>query len=85
MGMTLREGDREYYYDALDKHFSGLKQKYIKTYGNAYELASPDSRSLMRLFRDMCQKNGIMYRPDECFEYMNEFPNKYHQMSIFEI
>ncbi|MBP5310028.1 MAG: radical SAM protein, partial [Lachnospiraceae bacterium] len=69
MGMTLREGDREYYYDALDKHFPGLKQKYIETYGNAYELDSPNSKSLMRLFKDMCKKNGIMYRPDECFEY----------------
>lgn len=85
MGMTLREGDREYYYDALDKHFSGIKQKYIKTYGNAYELASPDSRSLMRLFRDMCQKNGIMYRPDECFEYMKTLPDRYSQMSLFDL
>ena len=41
MGLTLREGDREYYYAALDQHFPGLKKRYIDTYGNAYELPSP--------------------------------------------
>ena len=29
-GMTLRDGDREYYYSALDRHFPGLKNIYIK-------------------------------------------------------
>ena len=50
MGLTLREGDREYYYAALDRHFPGLKEKYIRTYGGAYEVTSPDSRELMNLF-----------------------------------
>ena len=34
VGMTLREGQREYYYEQLDKHFPGLKEKYSQTYGN---------------------------------------------------
>lgn len=37
MGLTLREGDREYYYAALDRHFPGMKEQYIKRYGNAYD------------------------------------------------
>ena len=85
MGLTLREGDREYYYDALDKHFPGLKQKYIEKYGNAYELPSPDSNTLMRLFKDMCIQNGIMYKPDECFRYMNTLPDTYSQISLFDL
>ena len=85
MGLTLREGDREYYYEALDKHFPGLKQKYIEKYGNAYELPSPDSPALMRLFRNKCSQNGIMYKLDECFEYMNTLPDKYSQMSLFDM
>ena len=85
MGLTLREGDREYYYDALDKHFPGLKQKYIEKYGNAYELPSPDSRNLMKVFKDMCSKNGIMYKPDECFNYMNIMPDTYSQISLFDL
>ncbi len=85
MGLTLREGDREYYYAALDKHFPGLKQKYAERYGNAYEVPSPNSWKLMRCLRDFCKKNGMMYTPDECFKYMNDLPDKYQQMSIFDI
>ncbi len=85
MGLTLREGDREYYYAALDRHFPGMKDKYIEKYGNAYEIPSPNSRRLMQIFKSICADNGILSNPNECFEYMNEFPNKYHQMSIFEM
>ncbi len=53
MGLTLREGDREYYYAALDKHFPDLKEKYINTYGNAYNLPSPNSKHLMELFQSI--------------------------------
>ena len=85
MGMTLREGDREYFYSALDKHFPGLKEQYIRTYGNAYEISSLRSRELMSLFRVFCKRNGIMYEPDECFKYMNEFPEKYTQLSLWDL
>ncbi|WP_026496304.1 SPL family radical SAM protein [Butyrivibrio sp. WCD3002] len=84
MGVTLREGDREYYYAALDKHFPGLKQKYISTYGNAYEVPSPNSKALFALLRRVCEGNNMMYKPDECFSYMNEFPEKYKQLSLFD-
>lgn len=83
MGLTLREGDREYFYAALDKHFPGLKERYIQTYGNAYEVASPNSSKLMRIFLKTCRDNGIMCDPDECFKYMNELPDK--QLSIFDL
>ena len=85
MGLTLREGDREYYYAALDKYFPGMKERYIKRYGNAYELPSPNAKELSRLFKSICKDNGIMSTPDECFMYMQELPDKYSQMSIFDI
>ena len=84
MGLTLREGDREYYYAALDRYFPGLKERYIELYGNAYNVPSPNSSKLMDMFRKICRENNIMYRPMECFNYMNEFPEKEHQMSMFE-
>ena len=83
IGLTLREGDREYYYSALDKHFPGVKDKYIARYGNAYEVPSPNSRELMELFRQTCKKHGMLFRPDDCFKYIEEFPDKYEQMSFF--
>ena len=84
MGLTLREGDREYYYAALDKHFPGVKERYIRTYGNAYELPSPNSGQLMDLFRLFCRNSGILYRPEDCFEYLNRLPEKFEQMSFLD-
>lgn len=82
MGMTLREGNREYFYAALDKHFPGLKEKYHKRYGYAYELPSDRSRELMGLFRRKCKENGIVYDADKCFRYLHELPEKYDQLSL---
>ena len=83
MGLTLREGDREYYYAALDRHFPGLKEKYINTYGNAYELPSPNSGPLNALFRSFCREHGILYKPEDCFDYMSRLPEKFEQISLF--
>ncbi len=85
MGVTLREGDREYFYKALDEHFPGLRRKYQQTYGHAYEVPSPNHEELMALFEETCRSAGILYRPKEVFRYMKEFPeNKgFEQMSLF--
>ncbi|MCR5322979.1 MAG: radical SAM protein [Lachnospiraceae bacterium] len=85
MGLTLRDGDREYFYAALDKHFPGMKERYIKRYGNAYELPSPNAEKLLELFHNICKDNGIMSNPDECFGYMYDLPDKYRQMSLFDV
>ena len=85
MGMTLREGDREYYYEALNKHFPGMKERYIKRYGNAYELPSPNAQELRGIFRVICKANGILSTPEECFGFMQEMPEKYPQISLFDI
>jgi len=85
MGLTLREGDREYYYAALDKHFPGLKKKYAETYGSSYDLPVPNHRELMKIFNETCRTNNIMYNPEECFKYLHELPEKYEQMSLFEL
>ncbi len=84
MGLTLREGDREYYFAALERHFPGLKKNYIRTYGNAYEIPSPNSEKLTRLFRTFCREHGILCRPEECFDYMNRLPEKFRQMTFLD-
>ena len=85
MGLTLREGDREYYYAALDRHFPGMKQRYVRRYGNAYELPSPKARELTDLLHRVCGANGILSSPDECFRYMNDLPERNPQMSLFDL
>lgn len=84
MGLTLREGDREYFYAALDRHFPGLKRRYAQTYGNAYELPSPNEARLTEIFHEVCRANGIMDNAEECFAYMRRLPQRYIQQSIFD-
>lgn len=83
MGMTLREGDREYYYAALDKHFPGLKERYQRQYGLAYEVVSDNYKELMNNLRRRCNESKIICDVEKCFAYLREFPEKYEQMSLF--
>lgn len=83
MGVTLREGDREYFYATLDRHFPGLKEKYHKKYGYAYEVTSDNHAELVRIFKEKCQQNGIVHDIDACFQYLHELPEKYEQLTLF--
>ena len=60
-GMTLRAGNREYFYQKLDENFPGMKARYIRQYGNSYECPSPNARRLWKVFTDECGKYGILY------------------------
>lgn len=84
MGVTLRDGDREYFYAALDRHFPGMKERYRKKYGHAYELPSDRNRELMVLFRETCGRNGIVHDVDACFRYLQDFPQKYQQLCLID-
>ena len=86
MGLTLREGNREYFYRQLDKSFPGLKERYIREYGNQYVINSPKSAELMRLFHRTCEQNGIMHDNDLIFEYLNQFEEKNapQQLSLWD-
>lgn len=76
MGLTLREGSREFFYWNLDRLFPGLKEEYIKSYGNSYVLNSPNNAQLMQLFHETCEKAGIAHNNDEIFRYLNTFEEK---------
>lgn len=83
MGLTLREGNREYFYKQLDRLFPGLKEKYIRHYGNQYEINSPNHEKLMKLFHETCEKNGICHDVGEIFAYLRKFEEKDHQLSLW--
>ncbi len=85
MGMTLREGDREYFYAALDKHFPGLKEQFHHKYGYAYQIASSQNAKLMKLFHKKCRAHGIVDNVEEVFQYLSTFPQKeqYQQLRLF--
>lgn len=87
MGMTLREGNREYFYRQLDRLFPHMKEKYIRTYGTQYQLNSPNNDMLMKLFHQICEDNGIVHDNAQIFEYLHKFEekNKAVQLSLFDI
>ena len=83
IGLTLRQGNREYFYSQLDRHFPGLSDEYRKTYGDAYVVSSPRHDELMRLFHLECEKRGVLHDPEECFRFIAELPEKETQLSLF--
>ena len=87
MGLTLREGNREYFYKQLDRLFPRLKEKYIRTYGNQYEVDSPNNNRLMQLFYQKCSTGGIVHNNDQIFQYLHTFEEKElaTQLSLWDI
>lgn len=84
IGLTLRDGNREYFYQKLDTHFPGLKETYIRMYGNAYEILSPHNGRLMKIVRETCAKYDILFGFDEVFRYMRTFEQEgCGQLSFF--
>lgn len=86
MGLTLREGSREYFYSQLDELFPKMKEKYIKHYGSQYALNSPNNIRLMKLFHQLCEENDIIHDNKQIFEYLNLFEQKQNsiQLSLFD-
>ena len=82
MGLSLREGNREYFYEMLDERFPGVKEKYIDEFGDSYFIHSKDNRRLRSILRKRCEENGIMHNQDEIFSYMHEFPEKSVQSKL---
>ena len=84
-GMTLREGNREYYYAKLNQHFPGLREKYVHRYGNSYSCSCDNNAELMRILRAETAKAGIMCGTEEVFAYIRDFSeaNGTRQLSLF--
>ena len=76
MGLTLREGNREYFYKKLDENFPGLKEKYMTHFKNNYHVPSPNNSKLMRIFYKRTNDAGIMNKANEIFSYLHELPTK---------
>lgn len=86
MGLTLREGSREYFYRQLDWLFPGMKERYIKAYGMQYQLNSPINKELMGVYHGICENAGIVHDNKKIFEYLSAFEekNKNIQLSLFD-
>ena len=82
-GVTLRDGNREYFYRQLDRHFPEMKQKYIQSFGTSYVCNSPNHHALTEMLQSECRKHGILSSPEQIFRYLRTFETRQEQMSLF--
>lgn len=83
-GLTLRNGNREYFYSKLDEYFPGLKEKYMHRYGNSYECMSDNAGRLNKIFYSECSAHKCMSSNDDIFAFLNEYPRLNEQLTIFD-
>ena len=83
LGVTLRNGSRDYYYQQLDSLFPGMKERYIADFGDSYSCLSPNNAKLWAIFEHTCRKHGIIYQQDDVWSYLSDFPEKEEQMHLF--
>ena len=82
IGMTLRAGNREYYYENLDKHFPGIKEKYIKRYDERYNCTSPKVKKLWGIFTEECSRLELRHQmKDIITDYKRGYTAK--QLNLF--
>ncbi len=83
MGMTLKTNQRDYYYNALDILYPGLKEDYIAVYGNRHICNTLQYRHLMELFLKRCSEAHLLTDMDMIIaDYKKEIPQN-EQMSLF--
>ena len=83
MGMTLRENQRDYYFEKLDLLFKGIKQKYITTYGNKYMCVPNNYQKLYKVFKLECDKYGILYHMKDIINAYKKEKDNIEQISLF--
>lgn len=85
IGLTLREGNREYFYEQLDRHFPGLSARYRCKYGNRYEVVSDHHMELMPILYETCRRYGMMSSPEENFTFLRTFDSPLYgeQLTLF--
>ncbi|MCL2142300.1 MAG: radical SAM protein [Methanimicrococcus sp.] len=64
-GLTLRDGNREYYYENLDKHYPGLKEYYTKKYGMKYSCQCDSAKELFAVFKHECNRHNLLYKSED--------------------
>lgn len=87
MGLTLREGNREYFYEQLDRLFPNRKEQYMRFYGNQYIIESPNNNRLMNLLIQTCRQHGIVHNNEQIFQYLQTFEEKVpaRQVSLLDV
>ncbi len=81
-GVTLRQNQRNWFYCQLDALFPGIKEKYIKQFGDKYECRSPYAKEIWKVFVSECGQYGILHQMSDIVQaYRKGYDNG--QISFF--
>lgn len=85
MGVTLRDGDRQYFYAQLDRHFPGLRERYVQTFGDRYQCLSPNAPRLTRMLREACRERKVLCEPEAAMAWLSAFEDRQagEQLNLF--
>lgn len=83
-GVTLRQNQRDWYYNKLDESFPGIREKYIEQYGNTYSCHSPRAKELWSFFSKECENYGILYRMEDIIKAYRQGYEE-GQLSLFDL
>lgn len=83
MGVTLRDNQREYFYSQLDKKFPGLREVYVKEYGESYYCGTKNSVHLYEVLQRECKKKGILYNMQQIVSACKQ-QYEFDQISFFD-
>ena len=81
-GMSLRDRQRSYYYEKLDRHFPGLRQQYERRYGEKYSAPVPNSERLEQYFHEQRQRLHLLADMPKFTPVKIEKPRKDRQLSF---
>lgn len=82
-GVTMRPGNREFFYNQLDTFFPTIKERYVDKYGYRYQCTAPDAKRLWYSFKNACEKTGLLYKMDEIIlAYKSGYGSR--QLSFFD-
>ncbi len=83
LGVTLRDQQRDWYYQQLDMHFPGTKQKYMRAFGDRYQCSAQNAKKLWQVFTTTCQEYGLLYQMDAIISAYQKGYDGDKQLSFF--
>ncbi len=81
-GVTLRQNQRAYFFEQLDRLFPGLSGRYRAQFGQSYDCRSPNAAALWRAYCGACEDARLAYRMEQIARAMWK-PYETDQISLF--